>query len=55
LAAHDDEARRKLEKVIRSGQVGRLRELVDLHPNPVACTMLREMLPETEGDRGGEG
>ena len=46
LASRDKQVQKKLKKVIRSGQIGRLRELADLHPDPTVRSMLEELLPE---------
>jgi len=46
LNSRDDVAKEKLMKVVRSGQIGRLRELADHHGDAVIRTMLQDMLPE---------
>ncbi len=46
LAVHDEVALDRIRRVIRSGQIGRLKELAMLHPDPAVRTRIRELLPE---------
>ena len=48
LAVHDDTAQDRIRRVIRSGQIGRLEELAEMHPDAVVRARIREMLPEEQ-------